>query len=341
MKVLVATHSYAGNGAAVMLLALLEHWTRDLKWTVDVLLDLEREVPEELAQIGANVFSTADPKDYDFALVNTLISAHFLEQFDSLTRTVLWVHEGDTVVWSSNWTPRDWRKVFSLPTRIVFQGPWQSEDIFRSFLRTLPSGRIASVRNGLPPLPPNLTPKPKKDGVARIVFVGGVYGRKRPQDLVDAILELGREDVECLFIGPIDAIATIGNEHLEKIRAYPERFQLLGELDRATSLEYVLGADVFCLPSADESQPLAPLEAATLNVPCVLTDLPSYAGIWKHGENCLLGPVGDVTLLRWNLKTLLEDSAARKRVTAGAKAVVAQYPIETFFRRFDAELSLI
>jgi glycosyltransferase involved in cell wall biosynthesis len=338
MKVLVATHSYSGNGAAVMLLALLHHWIRDLNWTVDVLLDLEREVPVDLARIGANVFNTANPKDYDFALVNTVISAQFVEQLGPVVPTVLWVHEGDTVLWASEAPARQWRQLFSLPARVIFQGPWQSEAIFRSFLLNLPSGRIACVRNGLPPLPEDLVPKPRKEGVMRIVFVGGVYGRKRPQDLVDAVLDLGREDVECLFIGSTDGIATIGNEHVDKIRAHPERFQLLGELDRAAGLEYVLSADVFCLPSGDESQPIAPLEAAALNVPCVLTDLPSYAGVWKHGENCLLSPVRDARLLRWNLKTLFEDSVARSRIVAGARNVVARYPIETFFRRFDAEL---
>src|SRR5438876_5313392 len=140
MKVLVATHSYSGNGAAVMLLAVLEHWIHELGWTVDVLLDVDREVPADLAKIGANIFSTAVPEEYDFALVNTLVSAHFLEQLGSRVPTVLWVHEGETVLWSSQWVPAQWRRLFGLPKRVIFQGPWQSEAVFRSFLIGLPSG---------------------------------------------------------------------------------------------------------------------------------------------------------------------------------------------------------
>jgi hypothetical protein len=134
MKVLVATHSYSGNGAAVMLLAVLEHWVKTLGWTVDVLLDLDTAVPEDLARTGVNAFSTADPKDYDFALVNTLVSAHYLEMLAPKIGTVLWVHEGETVLWASQATATQWRRLFDLPWKIVFQSPWQPDVVFRSFL---------------------------------------------------------------------------------------------------------------------------------------------------------------------------------------------------------------
>jgi len=321
-----------------MLLAVLAHWIRDLGWTVDVLLGIERDVPDDLANIGANVFSTATPEDYDFALVNTIVSAHFLNMLASRVPTVLWVHEGETVLWNSEMSAAHWRDLFRLPKRIIFQGPWQSETIFRSFIFGLPSGTVSCVRNGMPAIPENLVARPRPKGKARVVFVGGVYGRKRPQDLVDAVLALGRDDLECLFVGPTENIDSIGGEHMEKIRSRPDCFQLLGELDRKNSLEYVLSADVFCLPSGDESQPIAPLEAASLGIPCLLTDLPPYRGTWKHGENSLLSPVGDVSLLQWNLRTLLTDAAVRGCVVAGGHSLAKQHSIGAFFRRFDAEM---
>jgi glycosyltransferase involved in cell wall biosynthesis len=338
MKVLVASHSYSGNGAAVMLLAVLAHWIRDLGWTVDVLLELERDVPDDLASIGANIFNTAVPEDYDFALVNTIVSAHLLKMLGSRVRTVLWAHEGETVLWNSPMSATQWRDLFRLPKRIIFQGPWQSETVFRSFIFGLPSGTVSCVRNGVPAIPENLVARPRTKGKARVVFVGGVYGRKRPQDLIDAVLALGRDDLECLFVGPVDSIDTIGSEHVEKIRSRPDCFQLLGELDRKRGLEYVLTADVFCLPSSDESQPIAPLEAASLGVPCLLSDLPPYGGTWKHGDNCLLSRVGDIAQLQRNLLAVLENTSVRNRVIAGGRDLAAEYSMATFFSRFDAEM---
>jgi glycosyltransferase involved in cell wall biosynthesis len=336
----VASHSYSGNGAAVMLLALMGHWVRDLGWIVDVLLDIESDVPPELATIGVNIFNTAVPEDYDFALVNTLVSGHFLEMLGPRVPTVLWVHESATILWSSKMVPDQWRELFGLAKRIIFQGPWQSETVFKSFLFPLAAGTVKCVRNGLPPLPENLVPKVKAADKTRIVFVGGVYGRKRPQDLVDAILGLRRDDIECVLVGSIESIDSIGPVYVQKIKARPDCFMLTGELERKDTLEYLASADIFCLPSGDESQPIAPVEAASLNVPCLLSDLPPYAGTWKHEENCLLSPVGDVATLQLNLTTLLENASMRNRVIAGGRRVVEDYSMEAFFLRFDAELPI-
>lgn len=338
MKVLVATHSYSGNGAAVMLLAVLEHWVKELGWTVDVLLGMDKEVPEELARTGVAVFPDADPASYDFALVNTIVSSPHLEALAPRIRTVLWVHEAETVVWSSNAAPLKWRQFFELPWKVVFQTRWQTEAVFKSFLPAFERARIACVANGLPSVPKDITPRPRTPGKKRVVFVGGVYGRKRPGDLVDAILAMGRDDVECIFVGTTSGLDSIGSEHVGKVQSHPGLFTLTGELDRRGTLEYLASADAFCLPSGDESQPIAPLEAAALGVPCILSDLPPYAGTWRHGVNCLLQPVGDATLLRWNLMALLDDSSIAARVTQGARVLLDRFSMPAFLQRFTAEM---
>jgi glycosyltransferase involved in cell wall biosynthesis len=204
----------------------------------------------------------------------------------------------------------------------------------------MPTSQISCVRNGLPTLPERMIPAPRADNRKRVVCVGGVYGRKRPYDLIDAIITLDRADVECLFIGTTEAIDTIGAEHWAKLRERPDLFQLIGEVDRKTALQYVMSADIFSLPSGDESQPIAPLEAASLGTPCVLTDLAPYAGTWRHGENCLMNPVGDTSLLRWNIRTLLEDHSVRQRIVAGAGELPKRFSIGDFHRHFDAEMPL-
>jgi glycosyltransferase involved in cell wall biosynthesis len=339
MKVLVATHSYSGNGAAVMLLSVLKHWVQDRKWIVDVLLDADRDVPDELAEVGANIFSTANPGDYDFAIVNTIVSANYLESLGPRVPTVFWVHEGESVLWNSQWSASQWRHLFGLASCVVFQTKWQADYLFRSFLVGISPTRIRCVANGMPTLPLNLNAIPKPNGKKRIVFLGGVYQRKRPQDLVDAVLGLNRDDVECVLIGTTEGLNTIGEEHIEKINTRPDLFQLKGELDRKSGLEYLKGADVFCLPSGDESQPITPLEAASLGVPCALSELPAYAGTWAHGHNCLFSPVGDITLLRWNIRALLDDAVLRDPIVERAKAFVREFAIEDFHRRFDAVIA--
>ena len=128
-------------------------------------------------------------------------------------------------MWNAQLQPAQWRDLFSLPRKIVFQGPWQSEGVFRSFLDGASRATAACVRNGMPDLPGGLAAKPRTPGKARVVFVGGVYGRKRPQDLVDAVTALDRDDVECLFIGTTESLASIGAEAVARMQARPDLFK--------------------------------------------------------------------------------------------------------------------
>ena len=181
---------------------------------------------------------------------------------------------------------------------------------------------------------------PKAEGRRRIVFIGGVYGRKRPGDLAEAVLALDRTDVECVFVGSSEHIESCGAEAAKMLRSNPTNVLLAGELSRAETLRYLASADLFCLPSADESQPLFPLEAAALGVPCLLSDLAPYAGIWRHGADFLMHPVKDVALLQWNIRAALDDQQIRKTLVGGARALLPEFSINRFYRRFDAEMPI-
>ena len=340
MRVLVASHSYSGNGAAVMLLAIIEHWKRDLQWDVDVVFGMDKEVPDELAALGVNLFDQPDPREYDFALVNTVVSAKFVEQLAPHVQTVLWVHEGESVLWSNQAPLSMWKGIFDQSAKIIFQTSWQSDSVFRSALFRRNPDQVACVRNGMPDLPSDVVPMPKAEGRRRIVFIGGVYGRKRPGDLAEAVLALDRTDVECVFVGSSEHIESCGAEAAKMLRSNPTNVLLAGELSRAETLRYLASADLFCLPSADESQPLSPLEAAALGVPCLLSDLAPYAGIWRHGANCLMHPVKDVALLQWNIRAALDDQQIRKTLVGGARALLPEFSINRFYRRFDAEMPI-
>jgi glycosyltransferase involved in cell wall biosynthesis len=338
MKVLVATHSYSGNGAAVMLLAVMRHWIQDLGWTVDAMVDADADVPQELVELGVLVCSEPVPEQYDFVLVNTLICGGLVEVFAPRVPTALWIHEGETVVWNAEVLPARWLRMFQMPHRVVFQTRWQADAVFRSFMLDVSPDRIACVANGLPALPAGITPVAKVGGRRRIVFLGGVYGRKRPGDLVDALLSLDRNDIECIFVGGTADLNSLGPEFERKVRTRPDMFKLVGEKSRMDALSYLASADAFCLPSGDESQPVSPLEAAAVSVPSLLSDLAPYAGIWQHGRNCLLHPVGDVALLGWNVTAVLEDEGLRRTIVGGSQALLNRFSLPAFLRRFTAEM---
>jgi len=262
----------------------------------------------------------------------------YLDQIRGAVPTLLWVHEGDTVISESGLTVREWRRLLRLASRIAFCSRWQAEEIFKTFLYGIDARRIVVVPLGLPSISLGDLPDiPKHEGKKRIVFVGGVYPRKRPQDLAEAVCGMSRSDIECVFVGAIEEMNTLGDRTVALLNSNPARLKCVGERSRLETLGYMRSADVYCSPSGDEAFSLANLEAAWLGVPCALSDLPPYRDIWRHEENCLLHEPGDVVGLRTNIEKLLDGSHWRQAITANARALAERYSMPNFLDRFTRQ----
>jgi glycosyltransferase involved in cell wall biosynthesis len=172
----------------------------------------------------------------------------------------------------------------------------------------------------------------------RIVCIGTIDERKRQGDLVRAVAALGRADVECVFIGKY---YNLDEEERRIAAGNPALIKILNEMSNADALAWLRSADLFCLPSRTESQPISILEAASLGKPLVITDLPSYRGIWRHPQNCLLYPAGDIGGLVNSLTALLTSPYLRKRLGAAARETASRFSETAFLARFDAMLEAL
>ena len=182
-------------------------------------------------------------------------------------------------------------------------------------------GRVAVVAGIVrPPTPGEAAPKAA--GGIRVLCVGSVYPRKRQSDLVQAVARLRGPPLECVLVGDVH---TLDEPGASIAQADSVRYRLTGGLAPEQVQALYRSADVFSLPSEDESMPLAPVEAAWHGVPIVLSDLACYQGVWKHGHNALIHPVGDVEMLAWCLRMLIESGELRGRLIEGARRVTAQF----------------
>jgi glycosyltransferase involved in cell wall biosynthesis len=339
-RVLIVTHEYTGTGAAVMTQAIVEHWVRRCGWQVDLYrLQAGLALPQALIDAGVGVVERIRPADYALVLAVTVAQPQLLHfvahKLAPQLPCLLWVHEGDTPLWTTPLTAADWLRLFSAFAHVVFQNAWQRDKVFASFLNPLGPERASIVPNGLPPFDRGaVDPLRAAAGRRRIVFIGGVYPRKRPEDLAVAVETLGRDDIECLFLGPTAHLALCAADLPRLLDSRPADFRAPGELPREASLSYLAGADVFCLPSAQESQPLTLLEAAHLGVPICASALAPYEGIWRHGVNCLLHPVGNTELLAHNLALLLGNERVRQALAAGARQTLRHFDFDRFAAQF-------
>ena len=175
----------------------------------------------------------------------------------------------------------------------------------------------------------------RRPGHVRVICVGSLYPRKRQTDLVQAVTALTRRNVECVLIGEHNQIDPPGDE---LVRARPETFTLTGGLQPEAVHAWYRGSDIFCLPSSDESMGISPIEAAWHGIPVVLADLECYEGIWRHGINALIHPVGDVEMLAWYLRMLLTSPSLRERFTKAGRKVALRFSEQRSGSMFDCTL---
>jgi glycosyltransferase involved in cell wall biosynthesis len=276
-----------------------------------------------------------NPEQYDLAIINTVVMGiESVPELHDRLPCVLWIHEGESMLWNSRVPLCDWKEAFSWTSHIVFQSAWQAERIWGSFTSGLPTNRYSVVPNCQPIelLDASLVRRPTP-GKRRVIFLGSVYQRKRPHDLIDAVLSLKRDDVECLFIGPTDGLATLSSYHQSLLRSR-SGLLLVGKVSRSEALAYLASADVLSLPSADESQPLVLLEAARFGIPVVISDLPVYQHCWTDGVNCLKHAVGDVETLARHLATCLDGKAPKPTLSADCNPSEGE-----FLAQFDSILA--
>lgn len=165
--------------------------------------------------------------------------------------------------------------------------------------------------------------------------VGSVHPRKRQADLVQAVHMLRHAALDCVLVGQGEMLP----ESCKAImQADPDRYICPGGVAPEELGAWYRSADLFCLPSEDESMPLAPVEAAGFGIPVILSDLHCYRDTWRHGYNALIHRVGDVEMLAWYLRMLIESPTIRQRLVAAAREVPLRFSEARAAALFDAAL---
>lgn len=336
MKILVLNYEYTLTGSTLLLLRLAEHLRRSGHAVTASAADATPG-PIKLAyqKQGFTVLDPPFPANFDVAICNTVLTAPQLVELSGAMKTVWWIHEGSVGLNHLLRNPGQ-IEAFARASVVVFPIEHLRDAIYRSFIYALDQGRCVVVPYGIPPVA--LPPTRPADGEFRVVSVGSIYPRKRHEDLVRAMALYPDPAARCILIGKYYSLP---DDCLGLIAANPRKYQLAGELEHDAAVELLGSADVFCLPSDSEVLPLTILEAAMLEKPVVLSDLSVYEGIWRHGRNCLLHPVGAVGMLTQSIAMLAGNAELRARIAAAARQTASRYTESAFCSRFDAVLDML
>jgi N-acetyl-alpha-D-glucosaminyl L-malate synthase BshA len=158
------------------------------------------------------------------------------------------------------------------------------------------------------------------DGATRIVMHLSNF---RPVKRIDRVL-----DIFARIAARVSAVLLLAGDgpdagmvhRLARQLGIADRVHVLGAQENVVPLLSI--ADLFLLPSEQESFGLAALEAMACGVPVVASDVGGLPEVIDHGVTGFLHPAGDVDAMAESGIRLLSDRALHRRMADAAAAVV-------------------
>lgn len=153
----------------------------------------------------------------------------------------------------------------------------------------------------------------------KILFVGQIIPRKGIQDLVKTMAIISKDSIDT-------EVDVVGNGfYYDKIRKLIEeegiqnRFNFMGSLPHSEIPELMAKSDILCLPSYREGWPNVCIEALSVGLPVVATDIGGTNEIITDEDVGILVKAGDYNALASALKYALDKKWDRNRIREYAK----------------------
>ena len=171
-----------------------------------------------------------------------------------------------------------------------------------------------------------------------VVGSGQVQPRKRVDDFVAAAKEL--PDMKFIWVGgmPFGKLAADHGSMQQMIETAPDNFTCTGVVEHEAVKQYYQAADVFWLPSEQETFGLVVVEAAAAGLPVVLRDIPDYAETFAD-DALLCTPeqtTGMLSMLRDDPKFYAEASRQASAIAKRFDSVTGAEHVAEIYKKLVA-----
>lgn len=154
-------------------------------------------------------------------------------------------------------------------------------------------------------------------------FIGRLVRDKGISELVDAFQRLAHTNAWLLLVGhqepdldplPAATLSAIKNNR----RIIEAGFQ-------ADVRPWLTASDVFVFPSYREGFPNVVMQAACMELPCIVSNINGCTEIIQHGQSGLIVPVKDVHALRYAMEQMAIDKSSASQMGKIGRAYVAAH----------------
>jgi glycosyltransferase involved in cell wall biosynthesis len=199
----------------------------------------------------------------------------------------------------------------------------------------LPRNRFTVIHNGIDTDHYSRRHKPKQNEVFRIAHVANLKPLKDQLTLLKSVAELTKysNDWELIIAG--SGASGILNEYEDFVvqHGIADNVKFVGAVP--DSRDILNTADVFVLTSLTEALPLSVIEAMSMGLPCIVTNVGGNSDIVEHDREGFLVTPRDYVTIAKHLKLLLEDGSKRQRMSVSArKKAISEFGFEQMIERY-------
>ena len=166
--------------------------------------------------------------------------------------------------------------------------------------------------------------KLKVNGVFTFIFVGRIVSDKGINELVAAFVRLNNlyNNTRLILVGRFEEnLDPLKSQTIDIIKNNPS-INFVGQQYGDALPAYYAASDCFILPSYREGFPNAVLEAGSMGLPCIVTDVNGSREIIMDGENGIIVPPKDENALMESMKSVMSDKPLFQRLAANARIMI-------------------
>ena len=175
------------------------------------------------------------------------------------------------------------------------------------------------------------------------LFVGRIAQDKGIIELITAFERLmndGYNNIKLILVGPFEKNYGIVNDQTKSSIEANKNVKLLGRFDDVRP--YYLISDSFVLPTYREGFPNAVLEAQSMGLPCIVTNINGCNEIIQDKKNGLIVPVKDSIELYKAMKMLIDDENYRLKLASFSRQnIIEKYKQEIVWKALLEEYNIM
>lgn len=179
--------------------------------------------------------------------------------------------------------------------------------------------------------PNQFTPRPfrQQPNPFEILCVGRLVPEKGQFILIQSVIRIlaQKHQLRLRIVGDGSERQTLEEE--VKKQGVTEQIIFEGAVNQDQILEFYNSADIFVLASFAEGLPIVLMEAMSMEIPCITTNITGIPELITHGKEGLLVPASDIDALTEAILLLINDSKLRHQIgQAGRQRILEFYDLQ-------------